>query len=135
MRSAVDSSILLDVLLPDPQFGPASAKLLRRAIDSGAVIASDVVWAEMRAFFPGDAEFDDAMNKLGIEFDAIGPAAAAKAGQLWRQYRKSKASRNHLIPDFLIGAHAQLQADVLLTRDRGFYRGFFEALMISDPSK
>lgn len=135
VRSAVDSSVLLDVLLPDPQFGPASAELLRRAIDAGPVIACDVVWTEVRASFPGDAEFDDAMNRLGIEFDSIGAAAAAEAGSLWRQYRKAKTARSHLIPDFLIGAHAQFQADVLLSRDRGFYRHFFATLKISDPSK
>src|SRR2546426_12384820 len=117
VRSAVDSSVLLDILLPDPKFGPASADVLREAIHSGAVIACEVVWAEVRASFPDDSSFSDAMGTLGIEFDPIGVSATNKAGALWRQYRSAKTGRNHLIPDFIVGAHALVQADVLLSRD------------------
>jgi predicted nucleic acid-binding protein len=39
-----------------------------------------------------------------------------------------------MIADFLIGAHALHQANRLLTRDRGFYRDYFDGLEILDPS-
>lgn len=42
--------------------------------------------------------------------------------------RSLRAAR--LVPDFLIGAHAQLRGGRLLTRDRGFYRRFFSKLRI-----
>jgi hypothetical protein len=34
----------------------------------------------------------------------------------------------------LIGAHAQSQADILLTRDRGFFQRYFSDLRVVDPS-
>ena len=136
MRSAVDSSVLLDVLLPDPGFGPSSAALLREAIDSGVIVACEIVWAEVRAAFSNHELFNQAIGKLEVQFDAAGSDAAEMAGSLWRQYRSTaKGSvREHLIPDFLVGAHALLQAEVLLSRDRGFYRRYFSKLRLLDPS-
>ena len=136
MRTAVDSSVLLDILLPDPEYGPLSAESLRDAIDSGAIVACEIVWAEVRAAFSSDDVFRQALEKLGVEFSPTGREASQKAGALWRQYRSiTRGSiRGHLIPDFVIGAHAMLQADVLLGRDRGFYRRYFSKLKVIDPS-
>ena len=135
MRSAVDSSILFDVLLPDPKFGPASAKRLREAIDGGVVVACEVVWAEVRGYFPSEESFNTTVAKLGIEFDPVSEEAARMAGKFWRDYRSTKKSRReHLIPDFLVGAHALHQTDVLISRDRGFYRRCFSGLKLIDPA-
>ncbi len=43
--------------------------------------------------------------------------------------------RDRIAADFLIGAHAILQCDRLVTRDRGFYRDYFSGLKVLDPSR
>lgn len=135
MRTAVDTSVLLDVLGADPEHGERSREALRARYRRGALLVCDVVWAEVRAHFPSAAQFDEVMSLLGVRFDAVSAEAAALAGELWRKHRAaSRSPRSRLIADFLVGAHARLQADTLLSRDRGFYRGYFSGLRVIDPS-
>ena len=126
--------MVLDILIADPAFGPASREALRAAYQAGPVLACDVVWAELRAHFESDAAFAEAAQLLGIAFDPIGPEAAAMAGALWRSARSARAPRTRVVPDYLIGAHAHLQADALLTRDERFYRTGFKGLKVVDPT-
>ncbi len=136
MRLAVDSSVLLDVLGADPEFGDRSREALRAAYDSGALLVCDVVWAEVRAHFPSDESCREALAVLGVRFEPTSRQAADLAGSLWRSRGgRKRHSRQRVIPDFLIGAHARLHSDALLTRDRGFYRKYFTGLRIIDPSR
>ena len=137
MKTALDSSILLDVLSADPVFGTRSREALRIAYEAGALVACDIVWAEVRAHFPNDQGFLDSMTTLGVQFEPVSREAATLAGSLWRNSRRGpRAShrRARVIADFLIGGHAQLQADGLLSRDRGFYRLYFRNLKVIDPA-
>lgn len=135
MRTAVDSSVLLDVLGGDAEFGERSREALRAAYDAGALLVCDVVWAEVRAQFPTDQSCRETLSILGVSFDAMSQEAADLAGNLWRARRRHrKQLQERVIPDFLIGAHAHLHSDALLTRDRGFYRLYFARLRIIDPS-
>lgn len=135
MRTAVDTSVLLDVLGADAEFGVASREALRSAYRAGALVACSVVWAEVRGAFPDDESCAEALRVLGIRFDALGPDAATLAGRLWKEHRARKGSdRRRVVADFLIGAHARVQADALLTRDRGFYRAYFAGLHVNDPT-
>lgn len=135
MITAVDSSVLLDVLTAEPQFGPASLDALQRCVAEGGIIACDVVWAETSAAFATELDADRELAALGVRFSGVESRAAAAAGTAFRSYRSRGGPRDRVVADFLVGAHAQVQADRLLTRDRGFYRSYFSRLTIVDPAK
>jgi predicted nucleic acid-binding protein len=137
VRIAVDSSVLLDVLTGDPQFGSASREALRRAYDSATLIACDIVWSEVRAHFSDEASFYNTLATLGVVYDPLREKAAQLAGELWREYCLAvrRRDRDRIVADFLIGAHAQLQADALLSRDRGFFGSRFQGLRLIDTAE
>ena len=135
MITAIDTSVLLDVLGGDPEFGPASRDAMRAARQAGRLIAGEVVWAETAAAFDGAEDARAAFTALALEYVPTGAEAALAAARSWRDYRRDGGPRDRVIPDFLVAAHAAAYADCLLTRDRGFYRARFADLPLVDPAE
>jgi len=132
--TAVDTSVLVDVFRGDPDCAEASAEALRRCIREGRLVVCDVVWAELAAVFASRETLEAAMSRLGVSLLPMSQGAATLAGQIWRQYRSRGGTRERMVADFLIAAHALTQCDRLLTRDRGFYRDYFKHLKVLQPS-
>ena len=130
MISAIDTNILLDVFLPDKRFAEQSARLLKLAYDEGALIICEIVYAELVPQFGDRHRLDSALATLNVSVSSSNTDIAFLAGEKWGQYKKSGGTRERIITDFLIGAHASIKAERFLTRDRGFYKPYFPELSI-----
>lgn len=134
MMTAVDTNILLDVLLQDPAFVESSEKALRQTSSEGALVICEVVYAELAGLFPTHPSLETFLRDTGIRTIHSKSETLWKAGELWRHFcleRKSKEEAGRrILADFFIGAHALLQAERLLTRDQGFYQSVFQGLQL-----
>ena len=155
MITAVDTNILLDVLVPGAPQGDDSEQALTESLGSGATVISEAVYAELSAHFAERQELDRFLEDTNIRLQPSGAEALYLAGRTWGEYLRRRPaspachacgasqdirctkwgsrlqSRQHVVADFIIGAHATVHADRLLTRDRGYYRTYFLGLQLA----
>lgn len=136
---AVDTNILIDLLGDDARAGAAEAAL-RLAMTSGPVVACDVVIAEVTAGLGHGADVLDVLEAMGLRYSALDERAAVRAGEMQRKYKQRRRDAGltqvapRAIPDFMVGAHAMMQCNALITRDEGFYRDYFKGLRVIVPA-
>jgi hypothetical protein len=127
MRTAIDSSVLLLILKRQTGWQQWQA-ILEQASSEGPLLICPVVFAECSTGFESADTALRRFDALQFQFDPILPEAAFLAGQTFLRYRREGGPRLHLIPDFLIAAHASIQADRLAAVDRGYLRRYFGSL-------
>jgi len=114
--TVVDSSVLLDVFTEDPNWIDWSRAQLIEAAQRGAIVLNAVVLAEIAPRFPDIEILRSALPSMAV-VEEIPLAAAFLAGHAHADYRHTGGTREAILPDFLIGAHAAVTARPLLTRD------------------
>ncbi len=132
MRTAVDTSVLLAVFKGEED-GARWLDALQRWREEGVLLVCEVVVAELSVRVGDAADLASALDDLGLVYDPLAQESAHQAGRAFAAYRREGGPREHLIPDFLIGAHAQMQADRLAAKDRGYLRRYFQALPLAAP--
>ena len=134
MKTALDSSVILDVVLDDPQWADASEVALTEAFELGSLVIGECVLAEITPALC-EADLERFLKEWRILYLPTSLPSAIKAGRMYERYliRSNKAKR--VLPDFLIGAHALEHTGRLLARDRGYYRDYFEGLDVIEPEQ
>ena len=129
---AADSSVLIDLIGGGDASG-AAAEAIRQALHLGPVVLCEVALAELCTSLRGGSEVLTHLEEVGIAYSAMEPKAALRAGEMQRRYRQRGGNRSRTVADFLIGAHAMMQCNALVTRDDGFYRDYFKGLRVIVP--
>lgn len=136
---AIDSNILIDFIGNDPVAADSADQALRRALASGPVVVCEVVLAEVVTGLGNGSAVVDALDELGVDFSPLEQRSAVRAGEMQRRYLERRraalapAEPLRVVADFLVGAHALLQCQGLITRDAGFFRDYFKGLKVIVP--
>ena len=105
---------------------------LERALTQGLAI-NPVIYAELAAGFLNEGELEAALDFPDLRRLALPCAAAFRAGRAFVEYRRQGGNRRSPLPDFFIGAHAEVEGMTLLTRDAARYRTYFPKLKLIAP--
>jgi predicted nucleic acid-binding protein len=132
MTTALDSSVLWAIVLGEPGH-EKWIRTLMVAASEGPLILSPVAFAELAPSTENHSALLGLLARMAIAYEPISPAAAHLAGSTFKRYRQAGGPRQHLVPDFLIAAHAQVHAHRLAAMDRGYLRRWFPALKLLKP--
>jgi predicted nucleic acid-binding protein len=157
MILAIDTNVLLDILIPNQDYLEAALHCLTDINPEDELIICEVVFAELGSQFPSFEDLQSFLRETDIQIIPSSRGTLFEASLAWKRYARRKRDqvlcpacgssqnvtcqschcimplRQHIISDFFIGAHAKIQADKLITRDRGFYRAYFKDLDIVTP--
>ena len=159
MIRAIDTNILLDILIPNSDYLESSLACLLSSSPTDELVVCPTVFSELGVHFLSFEACKMFLNETGIKMTSLSMETLHDAGSAWKNYLRKKkdsffcpscgrgqkivcsscgrpiVSRQHILSDFIIGTHAKNQADQLITRDRGFYRSYFHGLNIVNPGK
>jgi predicted nucleic acid-binding protein len=129
----VDSIVLLDIFTRTPNWWEWAVMQLEEAVLHGPLLINDVIYAETSVRFHSIDDFDAALAKAGVAVAPIPHLALFLAGKAFAQYRSAGGIRTGVLPDFFIGAHADVERLPLLTRDARRYRHYFPTVALIAP--
>lgn len=161
MRIALDTNILIVLLRGEPE-APAQkvADMLAEYDRRGQLSVSPFVWSELKLLLD-ERKLESFLkdNRILVDWEPV-PEIWSTAAAAFRQYLENRRRSGslyycaacggevpvrcpgcgkvqgfprHILPDFLIGAHALHRANLFLTADQGIPRKYFPALKILNP--
>ena len=129
----VDSNVLLDIFADDHTWRSWSERALRDSRTAGPVGINALIYAETSLAFKRAADLDLHLEALLVTRFQLPYSAAFRAGAAFVKYRRGGGARRSPMPDFYIGAHAEVKGMTILTRDARRYRAYFPAVKLISP--
>jgi hypothetical protein len=131
----VDSNIILDVFLDDPNWAEWSESRLEKFSAITKLFINPVVYSEISIGFKRIEDLESALNRGGFQMIEIPKEALFLAGKAFLKYRKNRGAKRSPLPDFYIGAQAAILEMDLITRDKSRYRTYFPTVKLISPKK
>jgi predicted nucleic acid-binding protein len=129
----VDTNVLVDVLEGDPDWADWSVAQLQSQSKVHRLIINPIVYSELSLTFSTFEALDNAIEKMALRIIEIPRPALFLAGKAFIKYRHLGGTKNNVLSDFFIGAHAAVSGLPLLTRDTNRYRTYFPSVKLVSP--
>jgi len=129
----VDTNIFIDILSDDPRWAKWSLDSMANVAETGPLIIDSIVYSELSIRFADDRQLDGFIRRFEVELAPTPKVALVRAGKAFAAYRAAGGSRTSLLPDFFIGAHAEVTGHAILRRDIRRFRTYFPAVRLITP--
>jgi predicted nucleic acid-binding protein len=133
MTTFLDTNVLIFLLDEGAQHHAWAAEQLALRKEQGPIIISDIVYCEFCVGMNSREDADAAVTGLALERLGMSDGALYRAAQAFKQYKDNGGQKKRVLPDFLIGATAELANAPLLTANADDFDGFFPTLELIAP--
>jgi predicted nucleic acid-binding protein len=128
-----DTNVLLDIATADPVWLVWSENQFRTAASQGPILINPIIYAELAPAFGSEADLEKWLDPAVFQRLPLPYAAGWLASEAFLKYRRSGGAKTSPLPDFYIGAHAEVEKWTLVTRDGARYRTYFPNVQIITP--
>jgi predicted nucleic acid-binding protein len=129
----IDSNVLLDIFLDDPNWADWSEKKLDEFSQDYPLFINLIIYTEISIGFEYIELIDSILNDCNIKMLPIPKEALFLAGKVFFKYRKQAGKKTSPLPDFYIGAQAAVLELPILTRDTSRYYSYFPTVELVCP--
>ena len=129
----VDTNVVIDILSADPVWLDWSVDALEAIRARGTPLINDITYAELAVRYASETALARDLEVLALRHERCPPAALFLAGRAFGRYRQAGGPRSSVLPDFFIGAHAEVAGLPILTRDPRRYRAWFPTVRLIAP--
>ena len=129
----VDSNVVLDIFLDDPNWAEWAESTLGKYSDTAALYINPIIYSEVSIAFERIEELESAINRGGFQILEIPKEALFLAGKAYLKYKRGKGIKKSPLPDFYIGAQAAVLNLDLITRDVSRYLTYFPTVNLISP--
>ena len=129
----VDTNVLLDVLQNDAQWADWSQGELETASLTDTLAINAVIYSELSMAFERIEELEAVVSEASLSLEQIPREALFLAGKAFLSYRRRQGTKQGVLPDFYIGAHAAVKKLPILTRDVKRFRTNFSTVKLITP--
>lgn len=137
----LDTNVVIDAHNPSSPHQSWARDVISSCVLSDGAAISAVTLAELHAGPAAGEAIEEDMRQTGVAIMDVPGAAAASCGRAYSRYREARrrsggSKAPHVpLPDFFIGAHAELMGWKLATRDTERYRRYFPGVqLVTSPS-
>ncbi|MEI9961546.1 MAG: PIN domain-containing protein [Limisphaerales bacterium] len=136
-----DTNVVIDAKDSSSASHAWSVRLMQEAVTGEGGAINAVTLAELCAGSPNPADIKPEIRKLGLEISDLPAAVSELCGAAYRRYILARRiSGGGLapkipLPDFFIGAHAEIMKWKLATRDAERISKYFPKVHLLTPKK
>ena len=135
----VDTNVIIDALDKAARDHGWAFKQVVDAVSGEGGAINPVVLAELCAGKRDPAQVADELRRFGLDVLDLPSATGPVCGKAYRSYKAARASSGGSpaplvpLPDFFIGAHAEIMGWKVATRDQERFARYFPAVKLLTP--